>query len=138
MPLSKPVSAIMTTTPVVANESTPFSQVLRLFNEFPVHHLPVVDASNKLIGIISTNDFIKVFKLAFDFKEAINITPAAIDQKIRVADLMTPNPVTINSATTIADALKIFADKKFLALPVVDNGQLLGILSAKDIIGYLA
>ena len=41
---------------------------------------------------------------------------------------MTPNPVTINSATTIGEALKVFADKKFLALPVVDNGQLVGIL----------
>ena len=81
MPLSKPVSAIMTTGPVVANQFTTFSQVLRLFNEFPVHHLPVVDDNNKLIGIVSSNDFIKVFKLTFGLKETIPMTALGIDRK---------------------------------------------------------
>ena len=53
MSLSKPVSAIMTLKPVVATQFHNFSQVLRLFTEFPVHHIPIVYGNNKLIGIIS-------------------------------------------------------------------------------------
>jgi CBS domain-containing protein len=138
MPLTKPVSSIMTTSPVVANEFTTFSQVLRLFNEFPVHHLPIVDDNNKLIGMVSSNDFIKVFKMAFAAEEAFQMTAIGLDQKVRIKEIMTPEPVTISSTASIGEALKVFAEKRFLALPVVDNGQLVGILSAKDVIGYLA
>lgn len=138
MPLTKPVSSLMTVSPVVANETTTFSQILRLFSEFPVHHLPVVDANNKLIGIISTNDFMRVFKKMFELAEPVQMSAAAIDEHIRVLDIMTPNPVSVSSGQTIGEALKIFAGGKFLALPIVDNDQVIGIISAKDILNYLA
>ena len=138
MSLTKPVSAIMTITPVVANVSTEFSKVVRLFTEFPVHHLPIVDEDNKLIGMVSSNDLPKVFlelcnrnpKIAMDFD--------AIDKAIVLSDIMTSDPVTVSSSETIGNAAKIFADKKFMALPVVDDGILIGILSVKDVLAYIA
>jgi CBS domain-containing protein len=62
----------------------------------------------------------------------------SIDGAIAIRDIMTPNPLTITSNTTIEQAAKLFARHKFLALPVVDNGTLLGIVSAKDVMKYLA
>ena len=60
-----------------------------------------------------------------------------IDKEITIADLMTPNPISIASSAPISTATAIFAQHKFTALPVVDNGVLLGILSAKDVMTYL-
>jgi len=130
---NRPISTIITINPVVANTSTKFSQILRLFTEFPVHHLPVMDDDNKLIGIVSTNDLPKVFLSLFNNGK----TPGSLaetDELVKITDIMTSNPVTITSTDTIAKAAGIFADKKFLALPVVDNGVLVGILSMKDIV----
>ncbi len=138
MSLSKPVSAIMTLKPVVATQFHNFSQVLRLFTEFPVHHLPIVDGNNKLIGIISSNDLPKVFLNLSKRDEKVALDLDVIDAAINLADIMTPNPVIITSSDTIETAAKIFGDAKFLALPVVDNGELVGILSIKDVMSYMA
>ena len=86
MPLTKPVSAIMTLNPVVANQFHNFSQVLRLFTEFPVHHLPIVDGNNKLIGIVSSNDLPKVFHELCDRKEKVAMDFDAIDKAINLSE----------------------------------------------------
>ncbi|HWB64757.1 MAG TPA: CBS domain-containing protein, partial [Chitinophagales bacterium] len=91
---SKPVSAIMTTTPVVANQFTNFSQVLTLFSEYPVRHLPIVDGKNNLIGIVSVNDLTKVFVNLCNRPDPIFMTLDNIDKAINIKDIMTPNPVT--------------------------------------------
>lgn len=138
MPLNKPVSTIMTLNPVVANQFHNFSQVLRLFTEFPVHHLPIVGANNHLIGIISSNDLTKVFLSLCCRSEKIMMDFDAIDKAINLNDFMTLNPITVSSSDTIGAAAKIFAAKKFMALPVVDNGVLVGIVSVKDVIAYIS
>ena len=134
----KTVSAIMTVGPVVGNPSSSFSQVLRLFTEFPVHHLPIVDDNGKLVGIVSSNDLPKVFLQLCNRPEKIRMDLASIDDVIKVTDIMTENPITITSSTSIEEAAKIFSSKRFMALPVVDNGELVGILSARDVMKYLA
>jgi CBS domain-containing protein len=138
MPLTKPVSAIMTTNTIIANASHKISQVLRLFIDYPIHHLPIVDADNKLIGIVSSNDIPKVFEQLCGRADKITMDYEAIDNALNLTAIMTPNPITISSTDTIEAAVKIFTEKKFLALPVVDNGELVGILSAKDVIYYIS
>ncbi len=137
MTTDKTIASIMTVSPVVGNPSNKFSQLLGLFTEFPVHHLPIVDADNKLIGIISTNDLPKVFLSLCNRPTPVPMTLETIDNEISISELMTPNPIAITSSAPISTAMTIFAQHKFTALPVVDNGVLLGILSLKDVMTYL-
>jgi acetoin utilization protein AcuB len=46
---------------------------------------------------------------------------------------MTPNPITIESTTTIADASELMRKHKFRRLPVVDKGRLVGIVTDRDL-----
>jgi len=46
---------------------------------------------------------------------------------------MTPNPVTITSSTTVAEASEIMRTHGFRRLPVVDNGRLVGIVTDRDL-----
>jgi len=50
-----------------------------------------------------------------------------------VAKRMTPNPITINSNTTVAEAGQIMKNNKFRRLPVVDDGKLVGIVTDRDL-----
>lgn len=50
-----------------------------------------------------------------------------------VYNRMTPNPITVNSTTTIADASEIMRKNKFRRLPVVDIGNLVGIITDRDL-----
>jgi CBS domain-containing membrane protein len=137
MSTAKTVADYMSVKPVVGNKSNKFSQLLRLFTEFPVHHLPIVDDQNKLIGIVSTNDLPKVFLSLGNRPKPVVLTLDLMDEEVSIADLMTSNPVTISSSAPISAATAIFAEHRFAALPVVDNGILVGILSSKDVMTYL-
>ena len=50
-----------------------------------------------------------------------------------VAKRMTPNPTTIESTMTIADASELMRKRNFRRLPVVDNGRLVGIVTDRDL-----
>ena len=135
MPKSTPVKNIMTAEIVVANKFHNFSQVVRLFSEYPIHHLPVVSGNNKLEGIISSNDIIKVFKHPKLHGKAIDLD--TIDKELDLVDLMTANPVTIKENDSVEAAAKVFRGRQFQALPVVNEaGELTGIVSLKDVMDF--
>jgi len=51
------------------------------------------------------------------------------------ADLMTPNPVSINQNANLREALALFSDKGFTVAPVIDNaGRAIGVVSCSDIL----
>lgn len=97
-----------------------------------VRHLLVVAAegSRQLVGIVSSHDLY----LAAD-PGVHPFSACAIDHDARtVAEVMTPHPLAIPSSTSIAAAARILRDKKFGCLPVVDRGELVGILTEHDIL----
>ena len=56
----------------------------------------------------------------------------------RVDEIMTNNPVTVDASATVAEAMTTLHDLDVRHLPVVDNGELVGILSDRDLRGYAA
>jgi CBS domain-containing protein len=59
---------------------------------------------------------------------------------MQIVNLMTPDPIVINPDDTLANAKAVMDDGRFRRLPVVEGGQLVGILTERDIrehVGYL-
>lgn len=56
------------------------------------------------------------------------------DIEITVRDIMTPDPVTISRDTSVTDAAKLMTENKVGALPVVEEGKLVGIVTESDLI----
>jgi CBS domain-containing membrane protein len=135
MELTDLVSTVMTKSVIVANEFHNFSQVLAFFNK-GMHHLPITDSSNKLIGIVSSNDLMKIF--TNPKYKSISLNTDEADKTINLRDIMTTDVVTVSPADTIKHAIKVFAEKGFLAMPVVDNGNIVGMISVKDVVYGLA
>lgn len=135
--LNTPVEKVMTVQPVVGTQFHNLSQVMKLFAEYPIHHLPIVDGQGKLMGIVSSNDLPKTFLRLCDTpnKPAMNIDD--LDRAVNLVDIMTKNPITITANNSIGDAAKLFVEHKFASLPVVENGKLVGILSIKDVVANL-
>jgi CIC family chloride channel protein len=90
------------------------------FNSFPV-----LDAGNKLAGIVSFNDY----------NEAI--FDEDLKHLVVAKDLATPDVVTVSAKDNLYTALEKISRKDFATLPVVsgrDPGRLVGIISRRDII----
>ena len=54
-----------------------------------------------------------------------------------VADAMTPDPVTVGPETSIEELGSIMVDKNFHTVPVVDEGELVGIVGKEDVLRTL-
>ena len=84
----------------------------------------VVEADGRLIGVFTGRD--AVCRVLADGK---NPAPT------RLAEVMTPRPVTVAPRSTAIEALRLMADRGFRHLPVVDAGKVLGIVSKGDFRG---
>jgi acetoin utilization protein AcuB len=117
---------------LTATADTPVSVAARRMAQRRVRHLLVVadDDPARLVGIVSSHDVY----LAAD--AGIHpLSPRAVDQDaFLLREVMTPQPFSIPSSTSIAAAARILHDRKFGCLPVVDRGQLVGILTEQDIL----
>jgi CBS domain-containing protein len=87
----------------------------------------VVVEGNQLVGIFTERDVLR------------RVVGAAVDPKVmRVADVMTKNLITITAETTIEEVMVIFTEKRVRHLPVIANGELIGLISIGDISRWIA
>jgi CBS domain-containing protein len=56
---------------------------------------------------------------------------------IEVASCMTPNPLTIHPGAPVGEAARLMRDHKIGGLPVVADGQLVGIVTETDLLNFL-
>ena len=54
-------------------------------------------------------------------------------QRVQVRDWMTPNPITIDTKTTLPEAHRLMMECHIRRLPVVDHGKVVGILTQGDV-----
>jgi CBS domain-containing protein len=117
---------------------TPHDEIIeakKLMNEYKIHHLPVL-LNDKLVGIISSNDIAQIEYLC-DFIGS-KLDESTIFKSLSIHEVMTKDVVSLNSDAKIADAILMFSNVSFHSLPIIEDGQLIGIVTAKDVFRYLS
>jgi acetoin utilization protein AcuB len=106
----------------------------KILREKNIRHLPVVEGK-KLIGLVSNMDIRKA--------EASPATSLEIRElhylldKLTVGEIMTRNVITISPDISVEEATTLLHDNKIGCLPVVEDGNLVGILSENDVMEIL-
>jgi len=136
MNLLESVSTIMTNNPVRLSPYDPLVKVKSIFEKMNIHHIPVVD-EGKLVGIVSKADFL-FFKRGFNNTNVIQKMEEIRLNNYVVKDIMTSGLAKLEPDDKINVALEIFKKNIFHAIPVVQDGRLVGILTTHDIINRLA
>ena len=126
------VSDYMTDNVVTANLRDGLRQTFYRMIERNVRHMPVLDDEERLAGIVSDRDLRRPDWV--DSEENV-AHYYLLDNETHVEEAMSPNPYTVHPETSIEDALAIFLEHRFGALPVVNaERRVVGILSAFDVL----
>jgi CBS domain-containing protein len=133
------VRGVMTDSVVAVRENASFKEMVAVMRSRRISAFPVIDASNRVVGVVSEADLL--------LKET---TPALPQGAIRLAwrlkdhakaagvtagEVMTKPAVTIHEDAPVAEAARLMQSRKLKRLPVVDdNGRLRGIIARTDVL----
>ncbi|WP_353483207.1 CBS domain-containing protein [Haliscomenobacter sp.] len=131
-----PVKSIMSTHLITVAPSDKLSIVKDIFEDHNIHHIPVV-RYKELIGIISKTDFLH-FLQGFSPSQEDRFVNYARLRSYAAEEIMTKGLAKLNPNDRINIALEIFMVNRFHAIPVVENDDLVGIVTTYDIIKALA
>lgn len=126
--LTAPISELLTGEDLlVASPSDTIQKILKIFQD-QKKNCVLVYKNKKMVGILSNRDIL--WKVAAKYKDL---------SKVKVADVMTPNPEFVRPGDPIAFAVNKMAMGGFRHVPVLDDdGAPLSIILIKDVLEYLA
>jgi acetoin utilization protein AcuB len=102
-----------------------------------IHHVPVVDEGDKLVGIISDRDVRSAMPSSLYYEYGSEREREKLE-RFKVKDVMTAKVISLSLRDTIQDALLLLLKYDIGALPVVDDeGILVGILAIRDLLRAL-
>ena len=103
--------------------TTTINAALDKLAEHNIGALVVTDADGAIVGIVSERDIVRA--LPQRGPEVLNA---------EVSEIMTSPLVTATPHTDVVDAMRSMTDKRVRHLPVLDDGELVGIVSIGDIV----
>lgn len=121
----------------IADTASPQAAVV-LMARGHVTSLPVLDADGQLVGIISEAD---ILRKAIHPDPRAHLRPTTSSGEalpMQVRELMTPDPYVVREDFDVADVATVLADRGWKSVPVVKEGQLVGILSRSDVLKALS
>ncbi len=124
------IQSIMSSELITAKASEPLTVIRKIFEANKFHHIPIIGNNGELLGIISREDYYKV---------AYVLSVEGMKQKfqsLEAQDIMTKYPLHLDPDDTIGLAADIFLANKFHALPIVEDGRLVGIVTSHDLLAY--
>ena len=124
--MEEPISAVSGHLPILVTPETSVGEAVRLMKQRRMGCVLVVEGG-KLAGIFTERDLL--LKL---------IGTAKVLDQLYLRDYMTPEPETVEGSDSLRIALNKMSVGGFRHIPVVAEGQVTGLVTAKDALKYLA
>lgn len=129
------VGRIMHTDLITVSPSTSLEDAKIIIKKNKIDHLPVVNDSDKLVGILSDRDLKQYW--ASPATTLSNHELNYLLQQVLVEMIMIKAVITISPNTTVERAALIMQENDINALPVMEDENLVGIITSTDVMGVL-
>jgi CBS domain-containing protein len=86
----------------------------------------LITENEKLVGIFTERDYAR--KVILKGKTSL---------ETQINEVMTENPITVSPNSTVDDCMRLMTNKFIRHLPVLDNDNLIGIISIGDVVKYI-
>lgn len=129
------IDRIMHTDLITVSPKTTLVQARDLIEKKQIDHLLVVDDKKKLVGIVSDRDLKQNWA-----SPATSLSTHELNyllQKVLVSMIMIKTVVTVPTSTTIERAALVMQQHRISALPVMEEGELVGIITSVDVMAVL-
>jgi CBS domain-containing protein len=136
LPENIPVSTIMSTQLVVLNTTDGLEKAERLFKKHRIRHIPVIERNKKIVGMLSLTDLLRISFADGAYEDEEEIETVVYDM-FTLPQVMAKNVKSVSPKTTIREVAELLSKEEFHALPVVEEGDLVGIVTTTDLIRYL-
>jgi acetoin utilization protein AcuB len=120
----------MTPSPVTVSPETGFPDAFRIIREKGIRYLPVVDKKGKLVGVVTQTDLLHASP-----SSATTLTVFELNYllaHLQVKEVMS-SPITVPEDTPLEEAARLMVEKGISCLPVMHDGDLVGIITETDI-----
>lgn len=111
---------------IAVDPHTTLSEAVRLTRQRGIRHLPVLEG-RELVGIVSDRDLKRAMASAATGPEAREVTHWLV--RLTVAEIMTRPVITVAPPVPVEEAARIMVREKINALPVTEEGRLVGIVT---------
>lgn len=150
--MAKTVADVMSRDPITVKPQTPIKEAIKILVEHRISGLPVVDDAGKAVGVISETDLLwqeagvepPLYIMFLDSVIFLE-NPARHEQELHkalgqtVGEVMSSDAVTVKPDQPLQKAAKLMQEKSIRRLAVTDdNDQVIGILTAGDIVRAMA
>jgi acetoin utilization protein AcuB len=115
---------------ITVSPDTPLPEAISLMQREKIRHLIVVE-KNKMVGLVARNNLQNAYPT-----KATSLSVWEINyliEKIKVADIMVRDVITVTEDTPIEEAARVMADNKISSLPVMKDGEVVGIITEIDL-----
>jgi CBS domain-containing protein len=143
---------VMTTEVVTVSPETTVQELAKILSEKGISGTPVVDADQKLVGIVSEGDLLHRAETGTERRVQRRrswwLESVAAEQELArdyvkahgrtVADIMTREVISAEETTDLADLAMLLETKRVKRVPVVSGGKLVGIVSRANLVRALA
>jgi acetoin utilization protein AcuB len=121
----------MTRDPISIRPDTPVTEAQAMMKREKIHHLPVLDKDDRLVGIVTEKDLLYASPSVATTLSVYEMT--SLLAKLSVDRMMTRNVVTIGEDVPIEEAARIMADRKIGGLPILRGKALVGLITETDL-----
>lgn len=137
MDLTKSIKSIMSTDLKTARPTDAVAVVDNFFKEHRIHHVPVVDEDNEVVGVVSKSDFLYLLR-GFTENDVDVFVRAAKLRSFKVHEIMAKEIEALPETAEIKEAVSLLAQNRFRSVPVVDdNNKLVGLVTPIDILIHI-
>ena len=126
---STQVRELMTKNVITVQSDDKITKVVEVLDANPIHHV-VVLSQGKVAGVISKNDMIRMHHTVSQPETGQGYVAAT------AADIMTSNPMVVEPDDTLGLVADIILANRFHSLPVVEDDELVGIITSHDLIKF--
>lgn len=123
---------LMTPSPLTIRWDRTVGAAWKLMKSSKVSHLPVLDDGGRLVGIVTDRDLRQVIFEPSIQEQMGNIVRAL--NVLTVREVMTWGVITVQPETDVREAARMMHEQKIGALPVVEGGRVVGILTETDVL----